>query len=67
MPTPPIPHTATNWPGRTLASFTAAPKPVVTAQPITAAISNGISGSIVMQPSSGITARSANEDWAAKV
>src|SRR3546814_17357069 len=42
-PTPPSPITATFCPGRTPAVFSAAPTPVITAQPNTAAISSGTS------------------------
>lgn len=48
-PTPPQPTTATVSPGVTLQALKIVPAPVVTAQPITAARSSGISGSIATQ------------------
>jgi len=42
-PTPPHPKTATDFPGRTLAVYIAAPRPVATAQPPDAAIASGTS------------------------
>src|SRR3954468_21856433 len=45
-PTPPQPNTATLAPGSTFAVLNTAPTPVVTAQPTSAARSNGIFGSI---------------------
>ncbi len=46
MPTPPQPITATDEPASTWAVLMAAPRPVVTPQPIRAAISNGTSSGI---------------------
>ncbi len=46
MPTPPQPITATDAPGATRAVFSAAPSPVVTPHPISAAISYGTSSGI---------------------
>ena len=46
IPTPPAPTTRTDDPGVTFAVFSAAPTPVVTPQPISAAISRGMSLSI---------------------
>ena len=59
-PTPPPPNTTTVEPARTFALLRAAPTPVVTAQPISAEISNGMSG-ILMQLIAGTTA------WVAQV
>ena len=42
-PTPPTPKTATVEPGCTFAVFTAAPNPVVTPHPMSAAASSGMS------------------------
>ncbi len=60
MPTPPQPMTTQVEPGVTLAVLIAAPTPVVTPQPISEAISNGTSSSILMAPSCGTTSDSAN-------
>ena len=49
-PTPPAPYTATVEPGFTRAVLRAAPTPVVTPQPISAAMSNGTSLSIGTTP-----------------
>ena len=46
MPTPPQPMTATDEPASTSAVLMAAPRPVVTPQPISAAMSNGTSSGI---------------------
>jgi len=46
MPTPPQPMTTTVSPGRTPATLTAEPHPVVTPQPTRAATSSGMSFSI---------------------
>ena len=59
MPTPPHPMTAQVEPGVTLAVLMAAPTPVVTPQPMSEAISNGTSSSILMAPSCGTTNDSA--------
>jgi hypothetical protein len=48
-PTPPQPITATVSPGVTLQALKIVPAPVVTAQPMTAARSSGISGLIATQ------------------
>ena len=60
MPTPPQPNTATRSPGRTPAVRHTAPVPVATAQPASAATSNGTSSGIGMQQAAGTTVRSAN-------
>ena len=54
-PTPPQPTTATVAPGSTLAALTAAPTPVVTQQPITAALSSPSSDGQGMHDTSGTT------------
>ena len=59
MPTPPQPITATRSPGRTPAVRQTAPVPVATAQPASAATSNGTPSGIGMQHAAGTTARSA--------
>ena len=45
MPMPPTPSTATVSPGRTLARFTAEPKPVATPQEVSATAGHGMSES----------------------
>jgi hypothetical protein len=60
IPTPPQPNTATRSPGRTPAVRQTAPVPVATAQPTSAATSNGTPAPIGMQHTAGTTARSAN-------
>ena len=57
-PTPPAPMTTTLSPARTPAVLTTAPKPVVTAQPISAASSGGVPGSIGIAASCATTWRS---------
>ena len=47
-------------PGVTLAVLMAAPTPVVTPQPMSEAISNGTSSSILIAPAAGTTSSSAN-------
>src|SRR5262245_17178403 len=61
MPTPPAPNTATEDPGVTCAVLSAAPTPVVTAQPTNAALSSGISSGILTTLRSCISIFSANE------
>ena len=58
-PTPPAPNTTTEPPVRTIARFRTAPMPVITAQPTSAAISNGASRRMRTQLASGTTVRSA--------
>src|SRR4029079_17546278 len=58
-PTPPAPHTAQLEPGCTRAVLLAAPTPVVTAQPTSAARSAGTLGSYLTRLRSCITAYSA--------
>ena len=58
-PTPPQPITATDEPGATFAVLNTAPTPVVTAQPTSAARSNGIVGSILTRLSTCSVAYSA--------
>ena len=55
---PPRPVTSTVAPGSTCAVFTTAPTPVWTAQPITQAISSGVSGSSRTTPVSLTTVNS---------
>ena len=62
IPTPPQPNTATRSPGRTPAVRHTAPVPVATAQPASAATSNGTPSGIGMQHAAGTTVRSANVD-----
>ena len=62
IPTPPQPNTTTRSPGRTPAVRHTAPVPVATAQPASAATSNGTSAGIGMQHAAGTTVRSANAD-----
>ncbi len=59
MPTPPQPITATRSPGATPAVRQTAPVPVATAQPASAAISNGTPSGIGMQQAAGTIVRSA--------
>src|ERR1700680_956164 len=59
-PTPPQPITATRSPGRTPAVFQTAPIPVETAQPTSAATSNGTLSGIGITHCSGTTTASAN-------
>jgi hypothetical protein len=58
-PVPPVPITATRSPGRTPAVRQTAPTPLVTAQPSSAATSNGTSEGIWTHDRAGTTARSA--------
>ena len=62
MPVPPSPKTATRSSGRTPAVRHTAPTPEVTAQPTSAAISNGTSSGMRTHERSGTTARSANDE-----
>ena len=59
-PTPPHPITATVDPGLTFAVLITAPTPVVMPQPISAATSNGTSGSTLIAPCQGMTTSSAH-------
>src|SRR5947208_244173 len=61
-PTPPSPKIATLSPIRTFAACEAAPTPVITAQPNSAAISNGRSGSTRTAERADTTAYSANAE-----
>jgi hypothetical protein len=61
-PTPPSPKTATLSPICTCAAFTAAPTPVRTAQPNSAAISYGMSLSILTADRAETTTCSANAE-----
>ena len=61
-PTPPQPYTATLSPGRICTVFSAAPTPVVTAQPTRAATSNEMSSGITTHDCSGAIACSAKVD-----
>src|SRR2546421_10110773 len=61
-PTPPVAKTATVEPGSTLAVLRTAPTPVMTAQPISAAPSIGISGVILTAADWWTTEYSANDD-----
>ena len=61
-PTPPQPITATVSPGRTLAVWVTAPMPVVTAQPIRAARSSGMSLRMAVQACSCTSMCSAKAD-----
>ena len=54
-PTPPSPTTTTDSPGRTRAVSSTAPTPVVTAQPMSAATSGGVRGSMGMAASAATT------------
>jgi hypothetical protein len=47
-PTPPTPHTAIDAPAGTRAVFSTAPTPVITEQPMSAARSSGMAGSMGM-------------------
>ena len=58
-PTPPQPNTTTLSPGRTPAVYIAAPTPVATAHPTSAAAFRGASRRTGMQLASGTTAYSA--------
>ena len=60
MPTPPHPTTTTVSPGWTSAAYTAEPHPVVTPQPTRAALSSGMSLSILMQLAADATVCSPN-------
>ena len=60
MPTPPQPTTTTVSPGCTSAAYTAEPQPVVTPHPTSAALSSGMSSSILMQLSCEATVYSPN-------
>src|SRR5258706_12357912 len=60
MPTPPQPMTTTDSPCMTPAAYTAEPQPVVTPQPTSAALSSGMSGSILMHDDSAQTVYSPN-------
>ena len=62
IPVPPRPKTATRSSGRTPAVRQTAPTPDVTAQPTSAATSNGTPSGMRTQERSGTTARSANDD-----
>ena len=59
LPTPPAPKITTVCPGRTPAAYTEVPQPVGTPQPVSAATSNGMYGSIGTQEFCETTARSA--------
>ena len=59
-PTPPQPTTATVSPLRMSAVFVAAPTPVSTPQPMSAATSSGSSSSIFTAPIAGMTVSSEN-------
>ena len=67
MPTPPQPITATVSPGATFAVWIAAPKPVMTPQPIRAARSSGMSSRIFTTAFSCTSICSANDDRLAKL
>src|SRR5512138_3740069 len=54
-PTPPTPNTAMLAPGDTAAVLMTAPTPVITEQPMSAARSSGISGSIAIADDSATT------------
>ena len=60
-PTPPAPNTTTEEPGSTLAVFKTDPIPVVTAHPITAAISWGKEGGMTTHETAGTTTYSARQ------
>ena len=60
MPTPPQPNTTHVDPGATFAVLMAAPTPVVTPHPMSEAMSNGTSSSILTAASCGTTSSSAN-------
>ena len=59
-PTPPQPITATRSPGRTPAVLNTAPKPVITAQPISASSPSGRSPATGTHDCAGTTERPAN-------
>jgi len=59
IPTPPAPNTTTDDPGRTLAVLIAAPAPVITPQPMSAATSSGMSLSILIDACCGTIVYSA--------
>ena len=59
MPIPPPPATSTVAPSGTFAVFSTAPTPVCTAQPITHAISSGVSSGTLTAPDSGVITSSA--------
>src|SRR3546814_7726069 len=61
-PTPPQPTTATVSPGVTLHALKIVPAPVVTAQPINAARSSGMAGSIATQACSWTSIASEKAD-----
>ena len=65
-PTPPQPRTATLAPGLTFAVLSAAPTPVVTPQPMSAALSSGTRVSMGTAWLSLTTVRSTNTDVLAK-
>jgi hypothetical protein len=65
-PAPPAPKTATLLPGRTRAVLSAAPTPVVTAQPMSAATVRGMSLPSTTQHASGTTVWSAKQARALK-
>ncbi len=58
-PTPPTPKTAMLAPGGTAAVLITAPTPVITEQPISAARSSGMAGSMRMAQDSWTTVREA--------
>ncbi len=60
-PTPPQPMTATALPACTAAVLMTAPTPVITPQPMSAALSRGMSSRIFTRPDSGTTVRSAKQ------
>jgi hypothetical protein len=66
-PTPPHPSTTVLAPTGTWTVFVAAPKPVATAQPTTAARSSGIPSAMRTAPPSGTTAYSPKEPTARKL
>ncbi len=66
IPTPPPPKTATEEPGWIFAVFSAAPAPVMTPQPISAATSKGTSFGILIGASARTTASSAKVPVPAK-
>ena len=59
-PTPPRPITTTDSPACTFAVWRTAPIPVVTAQPMSAATSGGVLGSILIAADAATTCRSPN-------
>ena len=59
-PTPPSPITATDDPARTSAVLSAAPTPVVTQQPMSAATSGGVPSGTGIAAAAGTFWRSAN-------